>query len=374
MNLYWDVNYQIDGIMKNKTNHLLQIDILKGLAMIFVIIIHSIVYTDHSKIFKVLAEFTIAQAVPIFLVIMGLNLGYSFKRKNYTNLKQIFSKNYFVSRFERLYFPFIIICVISILVAILAHKQFQISLLILIGKIPLFGYGDFFVYLIFQFIVLFPILYVLYKRNPLGMLASSFIINFSFEVFVFVQSLLNQNISYYNYVIIRYLFLINLGLWVSDRLDFNKVQFKDIFDQKNIVMSIGLIISCIYLFIATVYSYKFPFFIPDWAYQKLFSNFYTLFIVIVGLKYLPSVSNNIIPKSLALIGKASYHIFLLQIVIFGAGITFSNVITKIGLDLTDFSNLFELLVVLINLMMCLSFGLLFFYSEGKLSRYLFKNK
>lgn len=58
----------------------LQIDILKGLAIIGVLLQHML-----SDMFfhDSYAAFHIKQAVPIFVILMSYNLGLSFKRRHY---------------------------------------------------------------------------------------------------------------------------------------------------------------------------------------------------------------------------------------------------------------------------------------------------
>ena len=100
-----------------KLNYYLQLDLLKAFAMISVLIIHSydsliskgnhletnvsinllsiantLVPPSYIKfngasflgIIEIVKVFTLWQAVPIFFIVMGITLGLSFKRKNFT--------------------------------------------------------------------------------------------------------------------------------------------------------------------------------------------------------------------------------------------------------------------------------------------------
>jgi hypothetical protein len=66
-------------------------------------------------------------------------------------------------------------------------------------------------------------------------------------------------------------------------------------------------------------------FVPYLASQNLFASGWTAILLILGLIYLPDVKNKF-TGPLAIFGKATYHIFLVQIVYFGifGGYTISN--------------------------------------------------
>lgn len=90
----------------NENKHYLQIDLIKALAIVSVLIIHSIP-NYYSRL--PISIFTIEQAVPVFLLIMGLNGTMSFKRRSYINLKQMYGLEYFKHRLMRFLIPFLII-------------------------------------------------------------------------------------------------------------------------------------------------------------------------------------------------------------------------------------------------------------------------
>jgi len=86
---------------------LLQIDMMKGLAIVSVIVIHSVL--NNQVLTYSLAGLYIWQAVPVFIVILGLNASMSFRRKGYTSLRDLYSKSYVINRFERIVFPTLLI-------------------------------------------------------------------------------------------------------------------------------------------------------------------------------------------------------------------------------------------------------------------------
>lgn len=343
-----------------KTKQYLQIDLLKGLAILFVIIGHTLSFNNIQSLNIITFIFilSIFQAVPIFFILMGRNMASSFENKNYRTLKQILNKTYFRNRLRRIVYPLIIVFLISAIIGIILNKSLYFGLFSLIGLFPLTGPGNYFVSILLEFIIVFPIVYLAFKNYPKLTLFSCFLINLTFEL------VSKQYISIGSYVygasILRYLFLICLGIMLIN------INNKSMFKNKLIVT--GFVLSMIYLVISFFLGWFSNYFISTYQYTTLLTAFYPLMLVIIGLKYLPHRSNFILTKLLALIGKASYHIFLVQILFFGAGYSLINFMTP-GILLNYFNHseyciafLIILSVLTFNLFICLSLGLLFYFS------------
>jgi hypothetical protein len=118
------------------------------------------------------------------------------------------------------------------------------------------------------------------------------------------------------------------------------------------------------MLLVSVFGWKISYFNSSWQPQIFLSFFYTLFLCALGLRYLPSISTKF-SRNIALIGKASYHIFLVQIILFGAGLTITPLITKLGLK--DHYSLVILgpLVLLGNIIIFVGIGVLFYLMEKK---------
>ena len=137
----------------DETKYYLQIDLLKGFAIISVLIMHSfdivtgttglstlIVSSSLNSasfiqmnpislfgLIQTIKVLSLWQAIPLFFVMMGITLGMSFKRHNYFSLKETYSKTYFRSRFIRLYFPYVILFVISLILALVTVILFNLK-------------------------------------------------------------------------------------------------------------------------------------------------------------------------------------------------------------------------------------------------------
>lgn len=262
---------------------LLQIDLLKGLAIISVIILHLL---PTNILVSSFAIFHIWQAVPIFLILMGFTSGLSFKRKEFTKLREIYTRDYFISRLYRFGFPFVL-------------------LVFLVG-----GPGSYFILIIFEFILLFPLMYLAYKRSPVGLLVASLLLELAFKLlapFIFTTPSFIYGAS-----IFRYLFVIALGLWLVD--------------HRNTSLTILAPVSILYL-MAAKYGLTIPYFLPAFQSQNFIAAFYPLLLVVLGLRHLPSISKGRAVLSLARVGNLSYYIFVAQVLVFGLG--FNRVVYKV---------------------------------------------
>ncbi|MGB9979489.1 acyltransferase family protein [Methanobacterium sp.] len=338
----------------NESKHYLQIDILKALAIISVIVIHSI---PPNMVKHPLSIFVIYQAVPIFFVLMAVNAVMSFKRHNYNVLSRIYP-NYLKNRFERVVYPLIIVWILSLIIAILLNKGIYIGTMTLIGYMPLSGPGNYFISILLQFVLLFPILYKLYKYNPKYLLIAAFILNFAFEILAFQIPALGNNSYWYRACILRYLFLITLGMWLVD--NFEPSHLKSMIKRKSLL--IGLVVSISYIISVSIFSLKFPYFQSSWQPQTVLSFFYPLVLCALGIKYLPSVPNRIW-NSFKLVGRASYHIFLIQMLFFVSGLQ----LIIFDLSLQNTPNTKILVVSTVNVLILIGLGLLFYYVDSKIA-------
>jgi len=74
-------------------NYVPQIDFIRALAIISVILMHSVPYSTQVAAFS---EFHIRQGVPIFFIAMGMTLLISFSRRRRAKNEPLYSKSYLV--------------------------------------------------------------------------------------------------------------------------------------------------------------------------------------------------------------------------------------------------------------------------------------
>jgi peptidoglycan/LPS O-acetylase OafA/YrhL len=377
----------------SNSSYFQQIDILKAVAIVFVILGHTFSYnydqhagsigmslTGLSTIFHDISLSTIfthwitysslitQQGVAVFVTVMAFNFALSYQRRSYKSLKDIYSKNEYLRRMRRFLIPFLSVYALSLLVGLLINvfmktNVLKFSLYSIGGYLPIDGPGNYFIAIIFQFLLIFPILYIAYKKHPKMTLLVSFLVALAFEYAVSNLSLFDNATGLYSNLIIRFLPLLALSLWITD--DF------DLFAKRNRFIWILGILSIIYLITINQFQKEEYIlgikFVPFLESQNMFASFYEILLVLVGLKYIPLLSKKILNKltgPLSYLGRASYHIFLIQIVYFGTVYVIGNSL-RVNYDkLSNLVSVDNILICLLALSICLGIGIgLYFWGN-----------
>lgn len=316
----------------NKRNH--NIDILKGITIIFVILLHSL---PRDLLFSSGAPFHFWQAVPIFLLLAGYNTANSYKRRNYESLNEFYNFPFLYKKIERLIYPFLLVWVVQLIVHFVLFNGLSVNELFISLISGGWGPGSYFVPIIIQATLILPLIYLLCKKNLTTMTITLFIISLLVEV---ACLLVDMPEGVYRLIVVRYLFALTLGVWLA--LNTKKLNYKWLIPLA--------ILSTVYI---TGVNYFDWVLIMEhfWLSQHAPSYFWTLMLIIVGLKLYQFKADNTISKLFVKIGQASYHIFLTQMVYFWsiAGL-FS------ALPLTAY--------VGISIIICVLLGLLFFDAEN----------
>lgn len=337
-----------------KDIYFFQIDLIKGLAIISVILAHSLpIYI----LIIVFWQFHIFQVVSIFFIAMAITSGISFNFKWFKKNNKYDLKSYFLNRFNRIIVPFMIIFIISLIWGIL-NKKFYFGDLILIGYLPVSGPGNYFITLIFQFILIFPLIFYFHNNLPKLTLIILFLIDLLFELVAPHISIFIDEPYLYSACIFRYFSAIGLGLYVSNDLIESKKL--NVMKKKYIFILMGFPISVIYIFMVSFTQQPFPLFFDLWNSQNIIAVFYPLMLIIVMFNLFPEKAKNIIYKLLSMIGKASYHIYLVQILFFGFGFSFMKIVNK-----NNFIIIAPIAIVL-NISLATFLGLIFYYLENNL--------
>lgn len=172
------------------------VDVLKGLAIISVVLLHA--FELPQPLFGFLDL-----AVPLFILLMAFNFAISWKRNS--NLKR-----YFVRRAKRLLPAFAITWIGVVMLALLLNVPMRFGGQQLIGFFPVAGAGNYFIPLVFEFALVAPLLYMAYRRSKPGSLALFMLLWFSFLFFKFAWFT-------YSYNLLRFLPIIWLGFFFSEK-------------------------------------------------------------------------------------------------------------------------------------------------------------
>ena len=343
-------------------NRIYQVDLLKGLAIIAVILIH----TFTSNLLTVIGgPYYLWQAVPVFLLLAAFTGALSYSRLKKRSLLQCYDPAVLYKRFRRILLPFLIIGVIQVIVILYLWPRdlpFYTQNAVLVysgisGIITFFvtggsGPGNYFIPLIATQILVLPFLYWLAVRfSPDRMLVFAFITD---VVLQYVLYLINMPAVAAAFFYLNYLFLAALGIWLALR------QRK----QMAFVIIAGLLSVA---YITAVYYFRFQiwFIDPSSGFFNEFSYFWTLVLVLSGLRYLPSSPLSASSGFIAKLGKASWHIFLVQMTVigflnYGMMMVIRGVVPGFGMPevLTR-----QVINTLVTLAVCLSIGYGFYLAE-----------
>src|ERR1700739_2353169 len=147
--------------MRASATRIRQIDVLKGLAILGVMVQHA--FTGRA-LYESWDTLHVGQAVPVFFVIMGLNAARSLGRNREAALGELYSRRYLTGRLRRLIAPLVWIWLLAAVVA-LAVGKFHVGPLALLGALPMSSApGNYFVTITVEFALLFPALFFCFVR------------------------------------------------------------------------------------------------------------------------------------------------------------------------------------------------------------------
>lgn len=342
---------------------LLPVDILKGLAIISVILIHSF---SNAILAAIGAPYHIWQAVPVFLLLAAFTGALSYRRLACRTLPRCYDLTVFYRRFRRIIPPFIAIAVLQVALLLWflpagnpLSVQYAAQLHAGIAGVIAFlaegaaGPGNYFIPLFVVQILLLPFFYWLAIRySPDAMLVSAFVLA------VVIQSAttlagLSPAATGLNYV--NYLMLAALGIWFALAVR-----------RQTAVIVIAGLFSAAYITAVYYFGFQFWFISPSAGFFTEFSCFWTLVLVMYGLRYLPASSSSRLVSVIAGLGKASWHIYLVQMTVFAFFVdamflAASNAMAGMGLYYPD---LYLAGMTLFVLVLCLVIGYGFYLAES----------
>jgi len=293
-----------------KKNHLIMVDVIKGICIIMVILTHvTTIPNDTRKL--ILYPFTILPAVPIFLMLSGFTFSMAemskADNKSSYDIAQWFDKNRFFSRFKRFFIPYLIadLSILLFLILLCNVRRFSFSTL---WKIFIFGGrgpGGYYVILLMEFLVLFP--FLLYGINKSPFLFSMFIVCFYIAYETLCRYVWNLEEAVYNRLVFHYILHILLGLLLY--------KYKEKITNSAIPL-ISLVIGIIYIINVYYWGYK-PLLGMDAGSRKSFGILFSFGLICYLLQLEPWAKKySVLLKPISYIGKASYHILLAQMVFF----------------------------------------------------------
>jgi hypothetical protein len=369
---------QLENIKVPSSNYF-QVDFLKTVMIFLVIFDHTIPWTVKGDIGVALWE---RISIPVFLVIMGFNMGLSFRKEEDPSLRKLYSLRYFKGKFWRYIYPFIILWILSSLIGlsingINALSQYQPGwsfFHLFSGILPFWGPGNWFLPVIFWTILIMPLLYKGFSGKLIWRILSlvlcyfvelsiQFAIFFRYSPFTF-----STWGEYYEYlytlefIITTPFFMltaIGLGMWFSKN--------HNLFAKQNVFMWIFFPLSLFYLIQYQFFAFRFEFIKTDY---NLLVFPYSAFLFLVVMKVIPKKWDNWLAKAISTIGKSTYHILLTQILYFAVVVSLYGDHYRASIFGINFSdNLEMVLYLIINWVICIPCGIFWHFIDENLLKY-----
>ena len=287
------------------------LDLLKGILIIFVITLHFPFAGGFKE--RALFPFWIDFAVPAFLFISGYVSSLSAGRAG-GELKDLYNPGRLLAKCVRFLVPYTVYFVFMQVI-------FRVTGLYKVGiveyglKALFFDYlrgtagpGSYYVPLMIEFIFVFPLIYLLVNAKGFKGVLYSFGINVAYEV---VKEAFGMGETEYRLLVFRYIFVIACGVFAATHAEELQRSDRKVIRVLDIVlmassMAAGAVF--VYLFSYTSYESKI---ITYWRPTSVFA---VLFIVPVMFLIVTRVNIRFAP--LELVGKASFNIFLVQMIFY----------------------------------------------------------
>ncbi len=319
-------------VLREEKHSFFQVDALKAVMIFLVIFDHIVTWGVKNKIGAALWE---RISIPVFLIIMGFNMGLSFKRSGASTLKELYTKDYFKSKIKRYIIPFLILYVVSTIIGLILYgfnwanmynNQYAPDhgiINLFTGFFVFWGPGNWFIPLLLQSILIMPLLYYGFINKPKLTLILCFVIEISMQLIVFTflgeRPLPSWGKAYILTVFMTsipfYLSAVGLGMWFSFGHNLRS--------KRNLFVWILFLISLTYLIAYQFFGFKIiingvPLLRGDYHFL-VFP--YSAFLFLVVMALLPENPQGKFSRAISLIGKSTYHILLIQI--FGLGMVFA---------------------------------------------------
>lgn len=290
-------------MVEPRNGRIFVLDALKAFAAIMVIVTHFQWESRENFLFY----YVINMAVPIFMIISGYNFSASYERMKSKNMRAWIEK--FIKQIICFTVPYMMVWTVRMIEKIVwlkkAYTPLEIVEQFIIGGD---GPGSYYYPLLIQMIFVVPIINYIVK-NVGGGVGYIFMGNILLEILV-VRTPISSQI--YRLLLIRYLFILALGCWMF----YNRYEKGYKLIIENIIF---VIIGSFYLWLLITRKYT-PKLFFDWKNRSLFCGLYIYPIICYIFRRCNEYKlKSKIGKLISDIGKASYCIFLMQMLYYVSG-------------------------------------------------------
>ncbi len=351
-----------------KPKRFFQIDFLKAMMMVFVVMDHTF---THYFLSDKGAIFWERISIPILMIIMGFNLGLSFHKTDYTNFKNLYSRDYFEKKLKRYMIPYLLLYLVHGLLRIYVYikgiavngvdvyDNFDFRYL---GFTFFYGPGLWFIPVLFASILVFPLIAYAFHKAPSYSLAGTFLVEiFAHIMIVFTMVFNDYTLNFSTFLFLYSIFsmfsAVGLGIWISQDHHWKS--------RRSLFVYMLLPISLFYMIL--YYTGSLPIPIPIGDYHLFFFP-YSAFLVILAMNVLPEDPQSRISNWIRTISKSTYHILLAQIFYFSIVYQFFLIMydgIPETLDVFDASPQNYIWFFPVNLVITFTLGILWKYLENK---------
>jgi peptidoglycan/LPS O-acetylase OafA/YrhL len=289
------------------------IDIIKGMAIVGVVTNHSI---SKSTFHAIGGQFDTGQSVTFFLVVMGLNVAASVRRREGASLRDLYTFDYLIGRADRILTPFFIAYIGALVLVLSAHLNHPgFALLwgdLFTGVLPINGPGSYFMPLLFQLVLILPFVFWAMGRWPRATLLVCLLLNIGFDTLASHLSFFTAFPFASTSFAMRFIFIVALGGFCA--------AWPPMRTLRSPWMWVGVPLSIVYLVLAEID--------PDMLNSTHLSTVagpvliavWGTFVILLGLVLLRGVNRGPVVRLGTMLGRASFHIYLVQIAWFGIGL------------------------------------------------------
>ncbi|MBC2456119.1 acyltransferase family protein [Clostridium beijerinckii] len=312
------------------------IDFIKALSIIMVIITHSNITGIIRN--KYLFQFTIDMAVPFFIIITGYTYTMSLENKKINSTKEWFRFENFSHKLIRLVPAFVFALLIEIIYAI--HLGYDLKRIAVdIIKTGAYGQGGYYFWILLQILIVFPFMINLLKKDYISGTITIISIHLLSELLIHH---FNVNILIYRLLFVRYIIFIWLGITLFYYKD--KIKLRHVW--------LPAFWSFLFIYSISFLGYQVRLF-TYWTGTSLPTAFYPFLFIFLLQKIDNLKINKKVENIIVIIGRASYHVYLVQMVYYFSPIS-NTLITKIGL----------LKAISINIIICIVIGVMYYALEN----------
>ena len=295
---------------KEQNDRVIMVDVMKGFCIIMVILTHVSTIPTHIRKL-ILYPFTILPAVSMFIMLSAYSFSLSEDRLEQTcgrvrTDSDWFERRQFLRKLGRFLLPFgISVFVLLAVLRIIFHADISFPIVFRVISLGGYGPGSYYVWIVFQLLLLFPFFRCGFKHNPIRMAVFLIVIHLLYELlYKYIWSFPS---TVYSRLILGFFTQIAFGMLLY--------QYKDIL-RNSIIPFFLILAGTFYIILVGNYYLGYPDLVSSASMNR--NMFFSLFSF-GALAYLLQLEplarrHKKILKPICFIGKASFHIMLTQTV------------------------------------------------------------